>query len=132
MQQRFGVEKTDRKGNVILKKDGTPEVEIPEIVVEDERHPRGKYFVKRVGNHLVDYPTPISSLSVSRQYIEIGNFLRDYSGGFEDAEVSPFEQRLINIYFDTLRDLANSPANDCDWGRVKIMDVDEALAYLSA
>lgn len=130
LQRKFGLPKLDHAGRPLLRSDGAPITDLPELVVDDKEHPRKKYFVKRVGNHLVDYPTPISSLSVSRQFIQMGEFIRQYSKGVSDADFPGFEARLIDVYFETLRDLANSPANNCDWGRVKILSVEDALDYL--
>jgi hypothetical protein len=131
LEARFKEPKIDENGKEVLRKDGSTVLAVPEVEQMDDSHPRGKYFVKRVGNHLVDYPTPISSLAVSKQYIDYGNFLRDYSEGFDDEKLPPFEKKLISIYFKTLKDLANSPANSCDWGRVKVMPVEQALQYLA-
>ncbi|MCF6446047.1 hypothetical protein [Nereida sp. MMG025] len=124
LQERFGVEqKAD--GEVVRK-------ELPDVMFPEPNHPRKKYFVKYVGKHLVDYPTPISSLSVSRQYLEFSRYVQESSEGFEDADFPSYEDRLIDIYFKTLEDLAKRDLiTDCDWGRVKIMGVEEALEYLA-
>lgn len=130
LEAKFG-EVVERDGKVQLDSAGAPLRKIPELTVYDAQHPRDKYFVKCVGLHLVDYPTPISSLAISRQYVEMANFVQQHSQRFDDSELRPFEERIVNVYFDTLRDLATSPMNDCDWGRVKILTVDEALDYLA-
>ena len=88
------------------------------MVVHHEGHPRGKYFVRRVGNHLLDYPTPISSLSVSRQFLAMGDYVKEFSVSAGDIDLAPFEQRLIDIYIQTLEDLARNTPFGCDWGRV--------------
>lgn len=129
LEQRFRAPKRDKDNNLILE-DGKPKLEVPEIVVPEPDHPRDKYFVKRIGSHLVDYPTPISSLSVSKQYRQFGDFLQEIGKPYEDDLLPPFERRLIGIYFDTLRELSESPANDCDWGYVKVMSIEQALDYL--
>ena len=131
LDRTFGEIKRDLEGNVIME-DGTPKMELPEIVVTDSSHPRRKYFVKRVGNYLIDYPTPISSLKVSKQYIRMGNFVRDQHGGRNDEEMQRFERRLINVYFETLEDLSTSPANSCDWSRVEVLSVQKAIEILKA
>lgn len=130
LQVEFGIEKKDKNGNLILKKDGTPEKEIPSLWVDETRHPRDGYQVKRIGNHLLDYPTPISSLRSSRQYIDFGDYLREAGGGLEDDDFKHFETRLINIYFNTLEGLACSAANNCDWGRVKVLNLKDAIDHL--
>lgn len=125
LQERFGIEKTGDDG--IVRK------ELPDVMFAEPDHPRKKYFVKYVGRHLVDYPTPISSLSVSRQYLEFSRYVQENSEGFGDSDFPLYEDRLIDIYFKTLEDLAKRDLiTDCDWGRVKIMTVDEALKYLEA
>jgi hypothetical protein len=131
LEMRFREPKIDDDGKEVLRKDGSKVLAVPEVEQIDESHPRGKYFVRRVGCHLVDYPTPISSLAVSKQYIDYGNFLRDYSDGFDDDKLPPFEKKLISIYFRTLENLSNSPANSCDWGRVKVLPIEQALEHLS-
>ena len=100
------------------------------MVVHHEGHPRGKYFVRRVGNHLLDYPTPISSLSVSRQFLAMGDYVKEFSVSAGDIDLAPFEQRLIDIYFQTLEDLARNTPFGCDWGRVKVLSVEETIEYL--
>lgn len=135
LQQKFGKQKTRKEGDEIkkvFKEDGSPDLELPDLMFPEKDHPRGKYFVKYVGKHLVDYPTPISSLSVSRQFREFGRYIQENSDGLDDTEFPPFEQRLIDIYFKTLEDLASRDVTaKCDWGRVKILSVEEALDYLA-
>lgn len=132
LDKKFEVPKRDKDKKSMTDKDGNPIKAVPEEEFIEPGHPRGKYFVKRVGNHLVDYPTPISSLQSSRQYREIGRFLQDHSDGLDDTLLPPFEKRMIDIYFDTLRDLATSGYNNCDWGRVKILTIEDALEYLGS
>ncbi len=114
---------TDRDGNVLKS--------LPKIWQDDETHPRGAYFAYQVGDNLVDYPTPISSLEVSKQYLAMGDYVEKNSTGFSAEETDAFEKRLIDIYFDTLRDLARRHPLGCDWGRVEILSIDEAIAFLS-
>jgi hypothetical protein len=132
LDQKFGEPKTDFNGNVILDK-GLPKLEVRSKWEPEETHPRKSILVKRIGNHLVDYPTPISSLSVSRQFLEFDRFLREFSKakGYSDEKVSPFDSKIIRIYFDTLRELSDNPANTCDWGRVEVLTVEEALEHLA-
>ena len=130
LQREFGVAKLRPDGTPVLDRAGHPVRDIPQMTVHHEAHPRGEYTVRRVGNHLLDYPTPISSLSVSRQFLAMGEYVRDFSLSAADADLVPFERRLIDIYFQTLEDLARNTPFGCDWGRVRIMPVEEAIAYL--
>jgi len=124
LQQAFGIEKTGD--------DGKAWKELPEVVFPEPDHPRKKIFVKYVGKHLVDYPTPITSLSVSRQYMEFSRYIQENSEGFGDADLPSYEEQVIDIYFKSLEDLANGDLRTgSDWGRVKILTVDEALEYLA-
>ena len=61
LQREFKQPRQHPDGTPVLDRDGNPIEDIPEMVVHHEGHPRGKYFVRRVGNHLLDYPTPIST-----------------------------------------------------------------------
>lgn len=128
----FGSIQRDSSGSELME-NGKPKRELPEIIVHDADHPRDKYFVKRVGAYAVDYPTPISSLKVSRQYIGMGEFLKiQPKGGFSDDELERFEGRLINVYFQTLEDLSQSPANTCDWSRVEVLSLEDAIELISS
>ncbi|MEM6587435.1 MAG: hypothetical protein AAF641_03225 [Pseudomonadota bacterium] len=131
LQQTFGVQKTGFDGTPLFKADGSPLLELPEHTFFETDHPRNKYFVKYVGSHLVDYPTPISSLSVSRQYLDFGRYVQENPGGLSDEDFRSYENRLIEVYFKTLEDLSTRVTSGCDWGRVKILTVPEALDYLA-
>lgn len=130
LQREFKQPRQHPDGTPVLDRDGNPIEDIPEMVVHHEGHPRGKYFVRRVGNHLLDYPTPISSLSVSRQFLAMGDYVKEFSLGAGDIDLVPFEQRLIDIYFQTLEDLARNTPFGCDWGRVRVLSVEDSIEYL--
>ena len=122
--QRFGVDSTDRQGNVTR--------DLPGFFYKVKGHPRGGYFVYQVGRFLIDYPTPISSLSVSRQYVDMMNYVKQRLSNEDELELPPLEERLIRIYFQTLENLAKSPQNSCDWDRVLVLPLKRALQILEA
>lgn len=113
-------------------RDGNPLMSLPKLWQNDDAHPRGTYFAYQVGNNLVDYPTPISSLEVSKQYLAMGDYVQRNATGFSAEETDAFEKRLIDVYFDTLRDLARRHPSGCDWGRVEILSIEDAIEFLRA
>lgn len=122
--QRFGKDSTDREGKVTR--------DLPGYFYNVKGHPRGGYFFYRVGRYIVDYPTPISSLSVSRQYIEMREYVNVNANGEEEANLRRFEQKIIDVYFSTLKKLATSTHNTCDWDRAIIRSLPEAIELLAA
>ncbi|AXI47839.1 hypothetical protein C1J03_18575 [Sulfitobacter sp. SK012] len=128
--QRFGDEITDNDDNPVMDDLGRSKKEIKRQFYPHKGHPRGGYFFQRIGNYLIDYPTPISSLSVSQQYRAAADYVRDYAEVDDDDGIAPIEARLIEIYFETLRRLANDPANGCSFQNVRILTLEEAIAVL--
>lgn len=122
--QHFGIETTDRQGNVNR--------DLPGYFYTVRGHPRGGYFVYQVGRFLVDYPTPISSLSVSRQYLDMVYYVRNRTESEGEVDLPPLEDRLIGIYFQTLEILARSPHNTCDWDKVSVLTLDRAIEVIKA
>lgn len=104
---------------------------IPYVAYPVPGHPRGEVGVTTWGKFLVDYPTPITSLEVSRQYKAIMDYLKKETRGEEEIELPAFEARLIDIYFHTLEDLARETAG-LDWGKVAVLSVEEAIQVLRA
>lgn len=135
IEDAFEEPKRGPDGEIKLGLDGKPVMWIPEIVRQEPAHMRSKIFVKHVGDWLIDYPTPILSLKVSKQYEEILNFVRDQpqTDGIvspDDLAIAPFEASLIDVYFETLSNLAHTPGGHYDWHWVKIMRLDEAIKFL--
>lgn len=122
------------KGEPVLDKEKRPKIELPDFKFLDERHPRGGYFVRYVKDWLLDYPTPINSLRVSRQYLDMIDYVKTESPTLKRGPITEeqanFEKRLIDIYFDTLERLASSPENDAQWGKVRVLTAAQIIEEL--
>ena len=134
LRRDFGEPRTDRDGNPEVNEDGSPQYELPGLTYLMRGHARHIFF-RRVGKHIVDYPTPISSLTVSRQHRQMMEYARIRSreeGKELDPLLSDFEERMIGIFFETLEQLVNDPASGCDHTRMKIMSADQAREYFES
>lgn len=127
LEHEFGQVILDQdSGEPVVGDNGEQKKNLPVIRHKDEMHPRGEYFAHRIGNYLVDYPAPILSLSVSKQYKAMNNYYKNYPSEIRNNELIKSEKRLIKIYFDTLEMMAHDETH-CDWDRVKIVSVEEAI-----
>ncbi len=124
-------------GKVVEERDGSPKIkdgrvvkELPTFTHYDRRHPRDRIFIRRIEDHLIDYPTPISSVSISQQYLEAASYYQENSveleGASFDAESEAYEQNLIETYISLLRRHIETSA-DCDPRRFEVLTVDEII-----
>ena len=110
---------------------GTP---LERLEYPHQGHPRDGYNIRRIGPVFVDYPAPISSLTASRQYDRMKDFLkdRDDTAGLRreefERELTALEQRIIDAFFGTLDDLAYNAVENVDYGRLRWMTVDDIIA----
>tara|TARA_R110000751_G_scaffold155100_5_gene260247 strand:+ start:4537 stop:5646 length:1110 start_codon:yes stop_codon:yes gene_type:complete len=114
-----------------LKKDGSPELALPSFWQDDSHHPRDGYFVRHIADVFLDFATPIASLRVSKQYLEMVDYVKrsalDLGPEQVDRDLYAFEQKLIDIYFHTLDALAASEANRCDPTRLLVLTASEII-----
>jgi hypothetical protein len=67
------------------------------------------FMLNTIGPYIVDYPTPLESLTVSPSYIKVRRLLRDYPQHGEDLGAK-LDERLISAYMDTILHLAQNTA----------------------
>lgn len=110
----------------------TSKTPLERLEYEHRGHPRDGYNIRRIGSIFLDYPSPISTLTASRQYDRMKDFLKDDEGGLDrdafERELAGLEQRIIDAFFGTLEDLAHNATDNVDFGRLRALSVDEIIA----
>lgn len=122
LEEAFGSIRLDEKGQ--LRK------QLDVHVHEDRAHARGIFTLKKIGQHLIDYPTPISSLKVSRQYQDATRYYQEYSAPMDDdtldIEARGYEKSLIDAFVSIVRSLVQNAPNFDD-RKFQVMTVDEII-----
>ena len=128
LEDVFGEEVME--GRRVKQRNGRPVRELAKFWHPEQTHPRDGIMLRRIGDCLIDYPTPISSLPMSRQYQDAAEYYRSRSRSVDraglDAESDAYEQSLIDTYIALLWRLIET-THGCDPRKFEVLTVEQII-----
>lgn len=101
--------------------------DLKQYVYDTTLHPRGRVIFDYIGYQILDYPTPLESLTISPRYRRLASL-----GQSPDSPaLVRMERRMIDTYFRTLMNAARAQAG-VNPGKLRFMTADEFIAQAKA